>query len=65
MAPEEELLKKGPWKTKARDFEEYQDAISDVLNQQEDNSEWRLSIELRKSGNPIHQYRVVLTPITP
>jgi Holliday junction resolvase RusA-like endonuclease len=62
---DEELLKKGPWKTKARDFEEYQKAISDLLNEQEDDSKWHLGIEVRKSGNPIHQYRVVLTPITP
>jgi hypothetical protein len=65
MSMEEELLKKGPWKTKARDFAEFQDAISELMNEQEEASEWRLGIELRKSGNPIHQYRIVLTPINP
>ena len=56
--------KKGPWRDEARDFEQFQDAIRAVLQGEEMDSIWNLEIQVRKAGNPIHQYRVVLAPGT-
>lgn len=58
----EELLRKGPWKEEAQDFEEYKDAIREVLRSEPHDSIWNVQVQVRKSGNPIHQYRIVLGP---
>ena len=55
--------RKGPWKNEANDFEEFKDAIREVLRDEMD-SVWRVEMEVRKSGNPIHQYRIILGPGT-
>jgi hypothetical protein len=57
-------LKKGPWKDEARDFDEFKDAIREAMRDEPMNSVWRVDMEVRKSGNPIHQYRIILTPGT-
>lgn len=61
---DEGLLKKGPWKDEAEDFKDYKDAIQEVLREEAPNSLWNVQVQVRKSGNPIHQYRIVLTPGT-
>lgn len=62
MADDPGLLKKGPWKDEARDFEEYKNAIRDVLKDEPHDSIWNVQVQVRKSGNPIHQYRIILGP---
>jgi hypothetical protein len=61
---EPERKKKGPWRDEAGDFREFKDAIRDVLRSEPRDSVWNVEIEVRKSGNPIHQYRIVLAPAT-
>jgi hypothetical protein len=62
MAIEPTERKKGPWKNEAESFAEYKDAIREVLKDEPENSVWSVELEVRKSGNPIHQYRIVLGP---
>jgi hypothetical protein len=62
MASEPTERKKGPWKDEAESFAEYKEAIREVLNKEAQDSVWSVELEVRKSGNPIHQYRVVLGP---
>lgn len=62
MADDPGLLKKGPWNGEARDFQDFQDAIRDVLKDEAPNSLWNVQIQVKKSGNPIHQYRIVISP---
>jgi hypothetical protein len=55
--------KKGPWKNNdASTFKEYQDAIKELLNQQPPGSTWMVEVEVKRVGNPIHDYRIVLSP---
>lgn len=57
--------KKGRWQGKeAGNFNEFKQAIREVLNQQEPDSIWIVELEVKKVGNPIHDYRIVLTPGT-
>ena len=56
--------KKGPWKDEAESFSDYKEAIRELLDGEEENSVWSVEIEVRKVGNPIHQYRVILGPGT-
>lgn len=54
---------KGEWQGgDARDFREFQKAIRDVLKEQPRDSTWVVEIEVKKVGNPIHDYRIVLSP---
>ena len=62
MADDPGLLRKGPWKDEAQDFEEYKDAIREVLRSEPHDSIWNVHVQVRKSGNPIHQYRIILGP---
>ena len=62
MAIEPTERKKGPWKDEAESFAEYKDAIREVLKDEPEDSVWSVELEVRKSGNPIHQYRIVLGP---
>ena len=59
---DEGLLKKGPWKDEAESFRDYKEAIRELLDGEEHNSIWNVEVQVRKSGNPIHQYRIVLGP---
>jgi hypothetical protein len=59
---DESLLKKGSWKNEAEDFGEYKDAIREVLRDAPHDSIWNVQVQVRKSGNPIHQYRIILGP---
>jgi hypothetical protein len=55
--------KKGRWQgQEARDFDDFKDAIREVLNQQAPGSTWVVEIEVKKVGNPLHDYRIVLSP---
>jgi hypothetical protein len=55
--------KKGRWQGhEARDFDDFKDAIREVLNQQAPGSTWVVEIEVKKVGNPLHDYRIVLSP---
>jgi hypothetical protein len=51
-----------PWRPKARDFAQFQAAIEEELRTKPDNSEWVVELEVKKRGNPIHDYRIVLRP---
>jgi hypothetical protein len=62
MATEPTERKKGRWKDEAESFAEYKDAIREVLDGEAENSVWSVELEVRKVGNPIHQYRIVLGP---
>jgi hypothetical protein len=55
--------KKGRWHDEARNFQDYKEAIREILNDQPPGSAWAVEIEVRRSGNPIHQYRIVLGPV--
>lgn len=52
----------GEWLDEARDFDEFKEAIRELLNKQRADSMWTAQLDVRKSGNPIHQYRIVLEP---
>lgn len=56
--------KKGPWKGEARNFDEFKHAIRELLDEESEGAERSVEIEVRKVGNPIHQYRIVLGPIS-
>lgn len=58
MSPSEQK----PWKNKAKDFGEFQAAIEQELKSKPPDSEWIVEIEVKKIGNPIHGYRIVLKP---
>lgn len=58
MSPPEQK----PWKKKARDFAEFQGAIEQELRSKPADSEWIVEIEVKKTGNPIHDYRIILRP---
>ena len=53
----------GGWHGKARDFAELQRAIEAELRTKPDGSEWIVEIQVKKVGNPIHDYKIVLRPI--
>jgi hypothetical protein len=50
------------WHKEAKDFAEFQGAIKAELRAKPANSEWEVSIVVKKSGNPVHDYRIVLRP---
>ena len=55
--------KKGRWQGHAaRDFQDFQNAVKEILNEQEQGSTWIVETEVRKVGNPVHDYRIVLSP---
>jgi hypothetical protein len=55
--------KKGRWHGKeAQNFNDFKDAIREVLNEQPSGSTWVVEMEVKKVGNPIHDYRIVLSP---
>lgn len=55
--------KTGPWhQAPAPSFAAFQKAIKDVLDEQAVGSEWVVEMEVRRRGNPIGDYRIVLSP---
>ena len=53
----------GRWQgEKAQSFQAYQRAIEELLNQQDAGTTWTVVVEVKKIGNPIHDYRIVLNP---
>ena len=55
--------KKGRWQgQEARTFNDFKDAIREVLNEQAPGSIWVVEMEVKKVGNPLHDYRIVLSP---
>lgn len=54
--------KKGRWKGELGNFNDFKEAVQEVLNQQEPDSVWIVELEVKRIGNPIHDYRIVLTP---
>ena len=54
--------KRGPWQGgQARDFKAFQKAIRDLLDEQDPHTSWVVEIEVKK--NPVHDYRIVLSPV--
>jgi hypothetical protein len=51
------------WKPEAGNFNDFKKAIKDALDEKPDGSEWRVEIEVKKKGNPVHEYRIVLRQI--
>ena len=41
-----------------------QGAIQEVLNEQAPGTTWIVEMEVKRIGNPLHDYRIVLTPGT-
>jgi hypothetical protein len=62
MDQQERERQEGEWKDEAPDFDAYKEAIRQVLDKQEWESQWTVELEVRRVGNPIHQYRIVLKP---
>ena len=55
--------KKGEWQGgPAENFDAYQAAIRKVLNAQPPGSQWVVDVEVKRVGNPVHDYRIVLSP---
>lgn len=55
--------KYGEWQGKdADDFKDYQKAVKKILHEQPAGSTWIVGMEVKRIGNPIHDYRIVLTP---
>jgi hypothetical protein len=50
------------WRKEAGDFAAFKHAIKEELNTKPPNSEWVVEMEVKKSGNPIHEFRIVLRP---
>lgn len=48
------------WKPEAQNFQEFKKAIRDELDKKPAGTEWLVEIEVRKEGNPVHDYRIVL-----
>jgi hypothetical protein len=48
------------WKPEAQNFAQFKDAIREQLSTKPAGSEWTVHIQVRKAGNPIHEYRIVL-----
>lgn len=46
----------------ASSFQAYQRAIRELLDEQEPGTTWLVEVEVKKVGNPIHDYRIVLNP---
>lgn len=54
--------KEGPWRDgRNKGYDDLQEAIEQALHGEPRDSEWVVSIEVKKKGNPIHDYRIVLT----
>ena len=51
------------WKPEAENFNDFKNAIKEALRGKQDGSKWRVEIEVRKKGNPVHDYRIVLRQI--
>jgi hypothetical protein len=62
MEQQDRDRQEGPWQDEAPDFDAYKEAIREVLNKQEWDSIWTVELQVRRVGNPIHQYRIVLRP---
>lgn len=60
MSTDPEL--KPPWLGEAENFAAFKRAIREELDKKPAGSEWVVKIEVKKAGNPIHEYRVVLQP---
>ena len=65
MATDEALgKKKGPWHGRDPEhFADYLNAIHHVLDDQDPGSVWIVEMEMKR--NPVHDYRIVLTPSVP
>ena len=50
------------WKQEAQNFAQFKEAIREQLNTKPAGTEWTVQIEVKKQGNPIHEYRIVLSP---
>lgn len=50
------------WKDEAQSFAEFKEAIREQLQRKPAGSAWTVQIQVRRVGNPIHEYRVVLQP---
>jgi hypothetical protein len=48
------------WQKEARDFQEFKRAIREELDKKPAGTEWIVEIEVKKQGNPVHDYRIVL-----
>jgi hypothetical protein len=51
------------WKPEAGNFNDFKNAIKEALRDKQDGSEWRVEIEVKKKGNPVHEYRIVLRQV--
>jgi hypothetical protein len=55
--------KTGKWRDGSqKGYDDFKDAIRDLLKDEPMDSEWAVEIEVKKRGNPIHDYRIVLRP---
>jgi hypothetical protein len=50
------------WRPEARDFNDFKQAIKEALDDKQQDSKWIVGIEVRKKGNPVHDYRIILRP---
>jgi len=57
------MAAKGKWKDEARDFAAFKNAIREELNKKPAGSEWIVEIQVKKSGNPIHEFSIELRPV--
>ncbi|MBA2360684.1 MAG: hypothetical protein H0V79_07130 [Actinobacteria bacterium] len=55
--------KTGEWRDgSSKGYDDFKDAIKKVLSDAPHDSEWTVGIEVKKRGNPVHDYRIVLQP---
>ncbi len=52
-----------PFRPEAENFQKFKEAIRDELKDKDPGTEWAVRIEVKKVGNPIHEYRIVLSPL--
>lgn len=57
------MVDKDKWKGEARDFVAFKNAIKEELNKKPAGSEWIVELQVKKSGNPIHEFAIELRPI--
>jgi hypothetical protein len=55
--------KTGRWRDGSdKGYEDFKAAIKELLKDEDMDSEWTVGIEVKKKGNPVHDYRIVLRP---